>query len=114
MWAGLYNSAADYLLPPTYTDGTPISIDDVKVDFFPDYIFGSEMENYKLRFPAAFCPTYRYQGNVDAIVSRNFTETDYAVPLYIACIGSRLIIFFQKIVCYHEMAKVGPIAYQHN
>ena len=76
MWAGLYNPAADYLLPPTYTDGTPVKIEDVKVDFFPDYIFGSEMENYKLRFPAAFCPTYRYQGNLDAIASTNFTETE--------------------------------------
>ena len=96
MWAGLYNPAADYLLPPTYTDGTPVKIEDVKVDFFPDYIFGSEMENYKLRFPVAFCPTYRYQGNLDAIASTNFTETDNAVPLYIACTGLILMILFPE------------------
>ena len=88
MWAGLYTPSGDYLLPRTYSDGTPININDVKVDFFPDYIFGSEMENYKLRFPAAFCPAYRYQGNLDAISSINFTETDSKIPLYVACIGS--------------------------
>jgi hypothetical protein len=87
LWAGLYNPSADYLLPATYSDGTPFNIGDVKVDFFPDYIFGSETENYKLRFLAAFCPTYRYQGNLDAIVSLNFTETDNVLPLYVACIG---------------------------
>ena len=87
LWAGLYNPSADYLPLQTYSDGTPVSVNDLKVDFFPDYIFGSETENYKLRFPAAFCPTFRYQGNLDAIVSVNFTETDNVLPLYVACIG---------------------------
>ncbi len=74
-------------MPATYSDGTPVNISDVKIDFFPDYIFGSETENYKLRFPASFCPTYRYQGNMDAAVTTNFTETDNLKKLYIACIG---------------------------
>jgi hypothetical protein len=87
LWAGLYNPSADYLPLPTYSDGTPVQDGDVKIDFFPDYIYGSEMENYKLRFPAAFCPTHRYQGNLDAMASTNFTETDYTQKLYIVCIG---------------------------
>lgn len=94
LWGGLYNPSADYLMPSTYSDGTPFNDGDVKVGFFPDYIYGSEMENYKLRYPAAFCPTYRYQGNLDASVSTNFTETDYLKKLYIACIGLIIRIFF--------------------
>ncbi len=80
-------------MPPTYSDGTPINVDDVKVDFFPDYIFGSEIENYKLRYPAAFCPTFRYQGNLDAMASINFTETDNLVPLNVVCLGLKKISF---------------------
>jgi hypothetical protein len=63
---------------------------DLKTEYFPDYTYGFEQNNYKYRFPVAYCPTVRYQSNSVAGVTRASPSTDDDRLLPVACVGKKI------------------------
>ena len=86
----MYNPAANYYYPATYTDGTPVFDTDFGPDQnFPDEANGDDSQNWINRFPAAFCPTFKYQANNVTSLSKCKTEADENLQLPVACLGKK-------------------------
>ncbi len=91
----MYNPAANYAMPGTYTDGTPVFPTDFGLgQDFPDDMYGDEGQNWLNRFPAAFCPTFKYQVNNVSSLSKCRTDEDENLELPVVCLG-KFILFIQ-------------------
>jgi hypothetical protein len=84
----MYNPAANYLYPSTYSDGTPVLSTDLRKEIIPDTVYANEVSNYLIRFPAAFCPTFKYQPNSAlGLTADKKGETENLYP--VVCLGKK-------------------------